>query len=315
MKQLLIAMALLASTASAGEYYGWTPDKAATNRFKQNNARPYYGNWAQTGTKRGRVVLLVPFLELATGQDFQSRQQGYTDCVGQAFGLGVDVLTGVQIHLHGANERWIAPASAEAIYGGSRVNVAHRHGGYGAVGAWAAEWVRDYGVILQVRYDGWDLREYDPRLSKRWGRAGIPRNLVREARAHPVQTVSLVTSWEDVRDAVCNGYPVVLCSRQGFNSRIKGEIPERDQDGFLRPYGIWGHAMCVVGVTDRERPGALVANSWGDHWVRGPPGFYCPPGCFWVDASVIHSMVSEEDSFALSGYVGYPRIDGLDYQL
>lgn len=307
---LLCGLAPVYGSAYGQTYQnGWTPNTEAVRQFKRNNPRPYFEQWGDvSGSGEGRVVLLTPFLEIATGKDYEPKQQQTTDCVGFAYASGVDHLTATQIYLHGTDERWVAEACAEAIYGGARINVAHRRAGKGAVGAWAAEWVRDYGVVLRLKYGRWDLREYDWQLSRRWGRSGVPNQLCRYAAEHRVKTVSLVRTWRGVRDAVANGHPVVICAREGFH-------PERDQDGFLTPYGVWQHATCVVGITDRERPGALIANSWGANWVRGPPGFYCPPGCFWVDADVIQQMVSQEDSFALSGYDGYPKQDGLDYRL
>ena len=65
--------------------------------------------------------------------------------------------------------------------------------------------------------------------------------------------------------------------------------------------------MCFVGVRFGQRPGLLCLNSWGPSWVSGPKW---PPdqpdGSFWVEARVATRMLSGRDSFAVSGYEGFP---------
>ena len=36
------------------------------------------------------------------------------------------------------------------------------------------------------------------------------------AAAHKVQTTSLISTYEELQDALSNGYPVTVCSNQGF---------------------------------------------------------------------------------------------------
>jgi hypothetical protein len=74
--------------------------------------------------------------------------------------------------------------------------------------------------------------------------------------------------------------------------------------------------MVVIGIDDKHtRPGALVMNSWGTNWVSGPTRHDQPVGSFWVDAEVIDRMVKQKDSFALSGFIGYPKQVVPDYIL
>ena len=63
-----------------------------------------------------------------------------------------------------------------------------------------------------------------------------------------------------------------------------------------------------------SRPGGLLVNSWGTDWISGPTRLDQPGGSFWADADVIDGMLSQEDSFAMSNYIGYPR-QNLDYKL
>jgi hypothetical protein len=130
------------------------------------------------------------------------------------------------------------------------------------------------------------------------------------AKEHPVRTTTLVTSWEQARDAIANGYPVAICSDQGFND-------ERDEQGFLHTIRKpWYHCMLLAGIdTMSRRQGGLLINSWGSNWVDGPTRWEQPAGSFWVESDVIDSMLKKEDSFALSNYKGYPGQNNLDYRL
>lgn len=65
--------------------------------------------------------------------------------------------------------------------------------------------------------------------------------------------------------------------------------------------------MVFFGVRFEGRPGLLCLNSWGPDWVNGPkwPADQ-PNGSFWVDSKTVDAMLANEDSFAISGFVGFP---------
>jgi hypothetical protein len=165
--------------------------------------------------------------------------------------------------------------------------------------------------VLRGRYGNIDLTHYDPDLAAEWGhwRAGVPAEIEKIAQEHPVKTTAAVTTWDEYCDAIANGYPVAICSNVGFTNRT-------DAEGFLRRRGVWYHCMLGWGVDSLSaRQGGCIANSWGTNWVSGPQHkLGTPPGCFWADADVIHTMVQQGDSYALSGFEGFPSQD-LDYLL
>jgi intein/homing endonuclease len=260
-----------------------------------------------------KVATTVYCLDVEEDHSFIAN--GYTghNCVGHGFSLGVDVLTAVRIAMFGKPERWITKAATEIIYAGSRVEVGGRRiRGDGSMGTWAAEFIRDWGVLLRKAYlDGkYDYTEYSGPLSRKLGKSGVPDDLEPLCREHPVKTCALVNSWEECRDAVANGYPVVMCSNTGFRTT-------RDKDGFLRrTRRPWFHAMLIHGIDDSyRRPGGLVQNSWGENWVDGPTRHDQPMGSFWADARTIDRAMKQGDSIALSGYVGYPRVEIPDYRI
>ena len=118
-----------------------------------------------------------------------------------------------------------------------------------------------------------------------------------------------VRTYEEARDAIANGYPMPVSSSRGFQSK-------RDKDGFARPEGEWMHCMCFLAVDDAyKRPGLLCVNSWDETWISGPKRHDQPEGTFWVDAEVADGMLRQGDSFAISGYSGYPAQEGLEYML
>ena len=70
-------------------------------------------------------------------------------------------------------------------------------------------------------------------------------------------------SFAEAAAAIRNGYPVAVCSGQGFTMT-------RDRDGFCLPRGSWGHCMCFIGVAVGRRPGLCCLQSWGPNTPDGP---------------------------------------------
>lgn len=287
---------------------GWIPDPQAVDDFVATLARPIFGASAPglRESGRGKVVLLHKYVEQVAG-GFPIHEQTVGDCVSHAWGLAVDVLKCVEIALHGEAEEWVAETATEPIYALSRVEVGRGKlgSGDGSIGAWAAKSVQEYGVLLRRAYGPHDLSRYSGQRARDWGRPrfGLPDELEPEAREHPVRTVSLVRTYAEARDAIANGYPVPVCSMQGFSS-------QRDAQGFARPSGSWAHAMCFIAADDRHaRPGLLCMNSWG-RWNSGPKRHDQPDGSFWVDADVADRMLGRQpDSYSLSNFDGYPSRD------
>jgi hypothetical protein len=311
------APAKLLEEDTAPLFCGWIDDVKARKAFVQKNKYAFLSQMDGQikGTGKGQAVFLWKYFERITGSPLVTHYQEIGDCVAHAFGLGTDVLTAVQILMHMKPERWITKCATELIYAGSRVEVGGgKIRGDGSMGVWAAEFIKNWGVLLQLPYlDGaYDFTKYSGYKARQLGNrgAGVPDELEPLCKLHPVKTCAIVRSWEECRDAVANGYPVAMCSNVGFNSH-------RDKDGFLlRSRRPWYHAMIILGIDDAyQRPGALVQNSWGVHWVSGPTRHNQPEGSFWADASTIDAALRQGDSIALSGYIGYPRVKIPDYQI
>ena len=141
-----------------------------------------------------------------------------------------------------------------------------------------------------------------------YGAKGCPDPLERIARIHPVSQYFQINSYEDARDALYAGFPIVVGSNQGFGS---GQLT-RDRDGFLNPPrriffpSVWNHAMCIIAVCDEGRKGCLILNSWGSDWVDGPKRFGDEPsGSFWADKYILERMIDHGDTWALVGFKGW----------
>lgn len=290
------------------------------------------------------------------GRDWRVGAQGIGDCVSWGWSHGVQILLAID-YVQGTSGDFDVVAT-EAMYGLARVEGAGRtRGGYsdGSYGAAAARAVTKFGVVFRRDYRSiasaeCDLRAYSSSRAKAWGNFGCGGSgdngrLDAEAKKHAVKQVALVTNFDEAAAAIANGYPVPVCSGQGFSST-------RDSQGFCAPRGSWSHCMVFIGVR-WDRPGLLCLNSWGPNWVRGPywpdesapvrrdpfekiraaggdgaqldPLFPLPPfnaggpitgptshpdmpdGSFWVDARVATRMLSGRDSYAVSNLVGFPR--------
>jgi hypothetical protein len=276
---------------------GWLHRPAEVARVMQSMPMPRFAaaSFPLRGSGAGKTTLLYKAFKDVNGDYVDYPAQKIGDCVSHGFGHGVDLLECVQIAIGKKNEEFKQTAT-EAIYGMARVDIGGEHGSYedGAVGAWAAKAVSTIGTVNRDV-----VGAYDGNRAKDWGAKGVPADVESKAKDHKVLTTSLVASWSDLEDALANGYPVTVCSNQGFTM-------ERDQQGFCSPQGSWSHCMLIVGVRADNRSGACIFQSWGSQTPSGPLDLDQPPNSFWADRDVVEQMISMQDTWSLSSFVGYP---------
>jgi hypothetical protein len=146
-----------------------------------------------------------------------------------------------------------------------------------------------------------DLSHFSPARAREFGRRGIPADIAAVAQRHPIQSCALVTRWHHAKRAIQQGYPVAICSSQGFTL-------ERDATGRCRPQGVWYHCLALIGLRTTPPEGGFLLNSWGDTAHSGPvwpPDM--PPAGFWADAAILDRMLQQGDSFALADVAGFPQ--------
>lgn len=292
-------------------YCGWIPDPQAVQECMQGwEVRPFLvlpAGADDSAEQSEESVYLWESVRRVTGDILAGRDQGAVgSCVAVATASALEHLECVQI---AAGEPGVyRDVASEVIYGGSRVQVGGgRIRGDGSIGAWAARWVKEYGVVPRGVFGRYDLRQYSVQRCREMGRHGVPAELLALARQHPVLEVARIQSWAEACAAVRRGYPVLVCSDQGFRM-------ERDAEGFCAPRGIWYHAMALIGIRTGARPGGFLLNSWGDQAHSGPrvPP-HAPPAGFWVDAAVLDRMLRQGDSWAFAHLIGFTERSAMEY--
>ena len=267
---------------------------------------PLFGASAYTLDGSGEGKVSLPFkslLKFDTGFG-PSEKQTTGDCVSHSTRNAVDITRAVEIDVKKEREDFVARGATECIYG------SRGHSGQGMSCSQAARFVSEEGgILLRQNYDGVvDLSVYDSSIGAKWGKPGVPDNIEEIGRKHQVLTVSLVTTVEEARDALANGYALSVCSGYGFSSR-------RDENGYANRKGSWSHAMCWCANNDTKKnggPGFLIQNSWGA-WNGGGTSYDQPAGSFWVDYKTAQGMLSQRGAWVFSDVDGFPPRKLPDY--
>ena len=279
---------------------GWVYDPPAVEKVMQSLPMPVFQSAAPqlfADPLPAQVLLYLALKEANGGSHVPYVAQAIGDCVSFGFAHGVDLLSAIQIIVHKKAET-LEHACSEAIYGTARVDVGGRSlRGDGAVGAWAAKAVVQLGTVGRTV-----AGPYSGTRAKAWGANGVPADVKALLHLHQVKATSLVSTGAECKAALAHGYPVPVCSNQGFASR-------RDAQGFCAPQGSLAHCMLICGYRT-DRPGYCIFQSWGQNNPSGPLALDQPPNSFWADANVVENyMLAARDSWSLSAFEGYPRTD------
>lgn len=265
------------------------------------------------------AVFLWAAEEKVLGHRLPAWNQGQVgSCVGFGNGrAGQDVM--LWEIAAGEPEQWPgAEVSPEVIYGGSRVEVGGgRISGDGSVGAWAAKWVKEWGIVVRGKYGSLDLTTYNEATCRKLGSQGIPSDVEELAKVHPVTGIALTRNGDEFWGALGGGKPVAICSDRGFTTTLKA--------GFCSPSGTWNHCMEGCGRFRHPQKGkcGVIRNSWGgylsvpseaDRFVDyiAADGtnqkMELPQGCFATTLDVIDGMCRQQDSFAYAGLKGWEAV-------
>lgn len=287
------------------QHFGYVPDHDANEEFVASLPHPTMATAGSDLVSDDRTVTLYePLLKCMPG--WKRGAQGIGSCVGWGWSLGVDILAAVEVVLKREPESFGGRTLEASVYAFSRVEargVKRAGRSDGSYGGAAAKAVRDWGTLhYGVDYGGERFDDYSANREKSWGDTGVPDKLEPFAKQRRVGDVTLVENFEQAAKAIQNGYPIPVCSGQGFTMK-------RDSDGFCKASGSWSHCMLLAGVRF-DRPGLLCFNSWGNS-NSGPRYPDTMPdsiaACsFWIDASTIDRMLRGRDSYAISGYSGFP---------
>ena len=168
----------------------------------------------------------------------------------------------------------------------------------------AARYVSDYGgILIRKKYGKTDLSTYNSTIG---AKKQLPNSVFKtEAAKHRVRTVSMISTVEEARDALANGYALSVCSNVGFSSK-------RDSKGIAKRSGSWNHAMAWIACDDSKsvynETLFLIQNSWGV-WNSGPKRLDQPDGSFWIREKDARSMLAQQGAWVFSDVEGFPARD------
>lgn len=233
-------------------------------------------------------VLLYKAWRDVLGHDPNYPAQQIGDCVSFGHGHGNDLLQCIEIGL--GEPAIFCETDTEFIYGASRQVAGILGSQDGSYGSAAVKAMMTIGMVSRTMLgsDG----TYSGQRAKAWGLTGPPSSVEAEATPYKLAGAAQVTTWDELVAALRNGYPVTICTAQGFTLA-------RDSQGFCRARGRWGHCMFIAGVRF-DRPGACIIQSWGPDMPTGPLSLGQPTFSFWSDKPVIERILAEGDSWALS---------------
>lgn len=184
------------------------------------------------------------------------------------------------------------------------------HGGDGWSCGHASDVLRTQsGLWVRKNYEslGVDLSKYSGSTAGKYGSKAPPADYLAEGAKHRIREVTEVSSFDQVRDFLANGYGISTCGGEGWSN-------SRDENGFSKRQGGWSHALAFIGADDRDvikqkygEPLVLILNSWGT-WNSGGTkvlgtDLNIPAGSFWAK----WSDASRRDMYAYSGVNGWPR--------
>jgi hypothetical protein len=290
--------------------FGYDPDPAGAEAFAATLPHPTLAQAGPDLVADGKTEAhLWPAL-LQCSPGWRRGSQGTVgSCVGWGAALAVDFTAACDVVYRKEPEVWRGRTIEASLYGFSRVEARGlkvNNGGDGSTGFHAAKAIRELGCLhYGVEYGSTVIAESGKQQRDRdWGRNGVPNELEPFAKERRCSEVTLAVNFEQAAAAIQNGYPVVVCSGQGFSM-------SRDTQGFCKPGGTWWHCMTLCAVR-WDRPGLLCCNSWGDsntvgkHYPESMP--VAVRNCsFWIDAEICTRMLVGKDSYVYAGYSGFKK--------
>jgi hypothetical protein len=203
----------------------------------------------------------------------------------------------------------------EPIYAGARIQIGKGRLGTsdGAVGAWAARFVNEYGVLERGVYDVIDLSKPREDWAVSWGNPGkgCPEILLKHSAAHKV-TVHLCQTVDDIADALAARFGVAVCQ-----DRLYGP---RDETGMSRGVSSGAHCTYYDGVFHQNGHLCFTQQqSWGPNNPKGPNKLTYDGGerelragefgCYAYDLAPFLKSGGEAWAFDISGDQGWKPTD------
>ena len=293
----------------APAYFGWVNQPDLVEDVVSQLPQKVWGDTEASALSYSDIPEYFSGAEVAEkllGKKLPDYNQGQVgSCVGFGTTKAVEYVSLYEIGVLKDKEEFKTLAQ-EVTYGLSRVEIGGgKIVGDGSIGAWAAKAVTQYGVVARGKYGDLDLTAYNESQCRKLGKYGLNKDMESVAKQHPIKAFTKITNFQDACVALAQGYFILVCSGQGFKST-------RDDAGFAAASGSWGHCQVASGYVKKgkysPKNGIILDNSWGSNWIKGgKPKFAMNDGAYLVEESVINKMLAEGDSFALSGFQGFPK--------
>jgi hypothetical protein len=273
-------------------------DEKTLERVLSKLEYPLFGDAAQNiaGSGAGKLALNYKLVQKYDKTFAEDESQLTGDCTSHACRNATTLSIVGDIEERLETEEYKSRLATEAIYG------YRGHFGEGMSVALAAQFVSETGgIALRKKYGVYDLTKYNPKVGINWGRTGVPKSVVSEISENKALTTSLCTSVDQLRDAIYNGYGVMVGSNMGFSST-------RNKNGTAKISGSWNHALSFGAMDDtltyEKECLFLILNSWGE-WNAGPKIYEQPNGSFWVTATVAERMIRQKQTWIIGNIKGF----------
>jgi hypothetical protein len=218
------------------------------------------------------------------------------DCTSQGGAHTVDLTACLEILLGDAEE--FKEISTEVLYGIAREIAGMLGSGDGCFGTAIGKALAQGACVpreVTGPYSGAKAREY--------GRNGVPDDLKKIGRQHPLLYSALVTTLAEADAALDNGFMMCGGGMEAFSST-------RDQYGVCaRTWGVWPHMM-GTGWGRRRINGVvhyLYAQSWGPETPSGPTPDDIPPFTYWVHEADHAKRLARGDTIVIGNFQGFPK--------
>jgi len=289
-------------TLTIEELCGWIPDpvevKKVLSQYPENDvdsAAPHLMKSDNAWDGKSDAPLWLSAIRV-TGSNLEAHKQTIGDCVSHGHGGALDLLQCVQIDMGKFAGEFILGRDecyTEALYGAMREGK-NMGNSDGAVGIWAVETLKRGGY---VRRKG---RKYNGQDAKLWGNRGTPPEIKAEGTDFRLEQYIIVKTVEEATNLLFNGYPITLCSNQGFTMK-------RDENGICEASGSWAHCMYCAGfIMINGKRIFIIVQSWGANVPSGPTIKNMPNCSFGCREEVLARMLRANDSYALTSIPGFP---------
>lgn len=291
--------------------FGYIPTDVKThkrfdNLLAKRQGSPLFADLAPHLKGSGAKKLSMPFRSVerfAPGAFDQEAQEG-PDCTSHAARSAADTPRAVEIDIKGQPEEWVARGATEHIYAYRGFN------GPGMSPGRATTMLLKYGHLVRRKYPFADLSKYTFSIGHELGRSGPTREMLEECGKHKFRYQARITSVEQARDAIANGYGV-------FGGSQYGSDGVRDKRGVWSFNDSWNHSL-FWGLADETGDDLFFGpmQTWGPHWgAKGPMPWFgeIPKGSGLMPSRDAEWCIKNGEFYAIGDFDGFPARDLPDY--